>query len=161
MAHRPHTPGLGGYLLAWLASVLAFTWLLVMFDNAGGSGPLGAPIDEFAAIACWVGVISVLFAPWAMPLVHYTCRNLDAQVLHVFSAGVAGAVVGVLFSLLAPGFVAFVPQLALSTVIGRVVVVPLVWWRRAAAARAADVGPGLSSASVPSSYDDSSGGCRR
>ncbi len=145
---RPNTPGLGGYLLAWLVSVVAFATAIVTIGALEQPVPLGERLPLVAGFTVWVGVVSLLLAPWAMPVVHYTCRHLDAQLLHVFTAGVAGAVVGVLFCLLVPGFILFAPYLPLATALGRAAVVPLVWTRRAAWERAREARPARLSGSV-------------
>ncbi|WP_436701951.1 hypothetical protein [Nocardioides sp. BYT-33-1] len=138
------TPGVGGYLVAWLVSVLAFTlgllpWLHM--PRAEGPGWSETIVTLYA-----VGIFSIPFACIGVPLVHFACREIRSQWVHVLCAGVVGwlslVVPGILFgadpsvgdSRTGPPDELFVGALILggSTALGRLAVVPLVWLRRAA-----------------------------
>ena len=124
-----NTPGVGGYVVAWLVSVLGFSAELALSMSDGAPYLLVLALSTAFAM-----VISLPFAGAGIELVHLACREVPAQALHVAAAGVAGACAGVLLMATGCGWLC-VPLLAAPTALGRLVVVPMVWRRRAAAAR--------------------------
>lgn len=128
----PNTPGPAGYLLAWWVSVvtLAVTLALGFPDSEDTSFVAG-----FGLYLALTGAVSLPFAAIGVLLVHVTCGRFRQQWVHVAAAGVAGFYAGVW---LGP-FVAL--MVAASTALGRLVVVPLVWARRAAHAERAPLSP--------------------
>lgn len=133
-----NTPGVGGYLLAWLVSVLAFSVeLAVLWDD--GTGGLW---DGFVFLVWLVGLASLPFAAVGVPVVHFMCRAVEAQAVHVLAAGAVGWLSLGLLPVLAgdPGGVLAGLALAGPAALGRLAVVPLVWDRRRNSAAAALTG---------------------
>ena len=114
---RVNTPGVGGYLAAWLVSVGTFAVLLALGSRT--FDPLVAGVLLVAVL-----VVSTPFAVVGMLAVHFLCRHVGAQWVHVVAAGVAGFVafcwVNLLLGVLVGGATAF----------GRASVVPMVDERR-------------------------------
>ena len=119
-----NTPGAGGYVLAWLVSVLTFSGTLALLLSA--MEPL---VPTFLVITGYVLVVSLPVAGAGILLVHLACHEIAAQRVHVAAAGTAGAFAGAL--LLGFGWWwPVVPFLATTTALARLAVVPLVWRRR-------------------------------
>ena len=125
---EPSTPGIGGYLLAWLVSVLVFTAVL----EVGLDDPVDNGFTDFVVLAWGVGIYSLPFALVGIPVVHFLGRSVRAQSVHVLAAGAVGWACLGLLPLLAGEPEAAVLGLALAgpTALGRLAVVPLVWDRR-------------------------------
>lgn len=141
---RPSTPGLLGYALAWIASVVAVIaltggWLVAeaVVDIAAGT----AGADSLLVALEWT-VLTGYFAtfwsaPFALvgiPLVHLLCRRIGAQWVHVLAAGGAGLLPLVLMRVLVGEWELGWALVAACTALGRLAVVPVVWRRRAAVA---------------------------
>ncbi|WP_215814195.1 hypothetical protein [Pimelobacter sp. 30-1] len=124
----PNTPGAGGYLLAWVASVLAFSAAL---------GTLAGGLGMTLLVAVYASVCSVPFAVVGILLVHFGCRGVRSQAAHVAAAGLAGAVSAIVLVGPYPEALGLALVLGSATAFGRLVVVPLVWRRRDSAASAA------------------------
>ncbi|GAA1506444.1 hypothetical protein GCM10009788_07880 [Nocardioides humi] len=120
----PNTPGIGGYLMAWLVSILALPPLLA----AAFKEPLGPGMA--VVVGMYAAANSVPFACIGIPVVHLACRRVRSQSIHVVAAGAVGWVSAVLLMWPDPGYTSFAIALAGSTACGRLVVVPLVWRRR-------------------------------
>lgn len=126
----PNTPGPAGYLLAWWVSLVAVGLGLTLAfpEEARWWARFAIYLVATAGISLPLAAIGVL-------LVHVACGRFSQQWVHVAAAGVAGFYAGVW---LGP-FVAL--MVAASTALGRLVVVPLVWARRAAHAERAPLSP--------------------
>lgn len=131
----PNVPGVGGYLLAWLVSCLAFSLgIAVWWATADGYGGLAdLPLTTFV-LGCYVVPISILFAVPGILFVHVVCREVRTQWVHVAVAGAAGAaemlmVASWVTDTLTEGVPAIL-VLGASAALGRWVVVPLVRGRR-------------------------------
>ena len=119
-----HTPGLAGYLLSWLVSVLAFAILLPLFTGV-------APGDYAAGVfvvGYYAALVSVVVAPIGILLVHGLCRNVAPQAVHVLVAALVGFGLVMVFYVREPDTETLAMALALgtSTGVGRLAVVPLV-----------------------------------
>ncbi len=139
---RPHgtglrgagAPGLGGYVLAVLASagVLALTFPL----SALLAGDVGWPSgfgELFAGVAFVLVVVGyALFFGWPAALVgcvivHVVCLPVREQVVHVAMAALTGLAAGVFYDLvLFDGDAGWLwLQLTVATGLGRAAVIPL------------------------------------
>ena len=128
------SPGLGGYVLAFLVSAGVMGLSVPMEATVGhfvhGSWSLD---DLFYATA--VGVLTAIFAlfyglPGALVgclLVHLVCRRIPEQSIHVATAGLAGAAAGVVYdAVLFDEFWGMLwILLGIAAAIGRAVVIPL------------------------------------
>lgn len=122
MAER-HTPGLAGYLIAWLfsAALLGLIWPFTVGAEAEDLG------DAWQAVFVYGLLFSVPLAPPGIWLVHATCRHEPRQSVHVAVAGVAGVLAGCVAAIWPlAGQWAFPLALGLSTALARALVVPLV-----------------------------------
>ncbi len=132
-----NTPGLTGYLLAWLAADTLFAGIVTLSMLAEPDATLVDLVAWALLAASYVGVASIPFAVVGILLVHAACFRVRAQWVHVAAAGVAGLIPAVLFwSLLGewPGWP--YDGLPIATALGRWAVVPLVHHRRRDSARA-------------------------
>jgi hypothetical protein len=128
-----NTPGPAGYLLAWVASAAVVDLAFVGDTVVNGGGPVSEAIPALLFYGYVTMVFSAPFACVGIPLVHFTCRNVSAQWVHVVVAAAAGWTPVVTLSLIAgqgPGFGDGLALLPIATAIGRWSVVPLVWRRR-------------------------------
>lgn len=124
----PNTPGTCGYLQAWAVSVMAFSVeLAVLWDD-----DVGSLWDGFVFLVWMVGLVSLPFGVVGILVVHFLCRAVEAQAVHVLAAGAAGwACLAVPFLVFGePGGVLVGLAVSGPTALGRLVVVPLVWDRR-------------------------------
>lgn len=90
-----NTPGLGGYLLAYVLADLVFTVLTCVVLRAQGDGLdlLGYSLTDFGtAMFFYVGFLGIPIGLLMIPAVHFTCRGSESQVPHVAAAGLAGFV---------------------------------------------------------------------
>lgn len=128
----PSTPGPGGYVLAWLASVLIFGGGVIVAGRPAWSD-LGAAL---VVVLLATLVVSIPFAVVGMLVVHVLCAPVEAQWFHVLVAGLVGYAAMVVPALLSgdPDWFGLGPWLAATTALARAAVVPLVHRRRAAAA---------------------------
>ncbi|WP_377326009.1 hypothetical protein ACFJIY_12635 [Pimelobacter simplex] len=135
-----NTPGWGGYVLAWLISVAAVTVLIVnpaVLRPEDGLGLLELLVFGVAA-GCFVAVFSVPFAAVGIAAVHFACRGVAAQTVHVAAAALAGALASVMLLPTSPTVSPWsMLVLGSATGLGRLAVVPLVWRRRDSAPSAA------------------------
>lgn len=132
----PHTPGLGGYLVAGVVADLAFTVLLLgaLAPDEVDRSPSVVLRDLTAGAAVlgfYVAAVSVLVAPPVLLVVHLLCRREPDQTLHVVAAGLVGAAAGWLVGLVFAGIAGLPLLLGASAAVGRWAVVPLVSRRRA------------------------------
>lgn len=129
-----NTPGVGGYLLAWLVSALAFSMELALLAGKG----LGVLLDVSVAMVLLLVLLSVPFAVAGILVVHLSCRRVEAQSVHVLAAGAFGWACLGLVPLQGAEPEGFLVGLALGgpAALGRLAVVPLVWRRRNWVARA-------------------------
>ncbi|MEV5000419.1 hypothetical protein [Nocardioides sp. LML1-1-1.1] len=123
--NQVNTPGVGGYVVAWLVSVVVFVVALLLMI-----GESGWPPEDAGYLFVFVLLVSVPFAVPGILLVDRACRDIPSQLPHVLLAAGAGGLSGVVLFLLAPGLVLTPPVLAVATGLGRAAVVPLVWHRR-------------------------------
>lgn len=127
------SPGVGGYVLAYVASAVA----LIVVSVLGGilEGGANLSIDELAS-GVGVLVVGTIYAlvfgaPAAVIgcfVVHLVCLRVVEQPVHVLVAGLAGAVAGVAYELIlfSGSFSGGLwILLGLATAIGRAAVIPL------------------------------------
>jgi hypothetical protein len=120
------TPGVGGYLVAWLVSVLVCGIWLFSPDPVTPGAAVGA--------ACLLAPFSAPFAGLGIVAVHVACRDVPAQWVHVLAAGLAGAATGAFWAVtLLFAQYQLIWVVGVATAAGRLAVVPLVWLRRRAA----------------------------
>lgn len=124
----PNTPGVRGYLLAWLVSVLVFSLEVVVLSGEG----IVDLLVGFVVIAGVTGLFSVPFAAIGVPVVHFSCRRVEAEAVHVLAAGTVGWVSFAALPLFNGDPWAALGGLVLGvpTALGRLAVVPLVSRRR-------------------------------
>ena len=122
-----NTPGALGYLVAVLVSDFAFAFLLGLGALADGD------TDAFFGGLVLFTVVSAIYSiPFAVPgvlLVHFSCRRVASQAVHVAAAGAAGLLAGIVFeAAVTGGFDSFPLVLAVgvATATGRAAVIPLV-----------------------------------
>ncbi|HWU20187.1 MAG TPA: hypothetical protein VN088_01580 [Nocardioides sp.] len=128
-----NTPGPGGYLIAWVVSVVSFGVLLALWGLAAGDGELLDLASGAYLVTFFAFFYSIPFAAVGIPVVHLACRKVRAQWVHVVVAGLAGLSPMVTFMLLGgPWDVMGAPVVPVATMIGRWCVVPLVTRRRVA-----------------------------
>lgn len=126
-----NTPGALGYLLAWALSDLFFAGILAgtTMVSEGAYGP-GDLLSYVLLIGFYVAIVSTPFACAGILFVHFTCRQISQQWVHVLAAATAGAMTGGVLALLAVDLVVLIPLLAASTALARAAVIPLVQERR-------------------------------
>lgn len=149
MADLPNTPGAWGYLLAVVVSVLTMPTLLVAPGMLWAVAVEGAGLEALAVaplywlyVAWMTGVFATPLACVGVAIVHLTCRASRSQRMHVVVTGAVtmGVVLG------AAGLIGELDRdsevvvllaslAAVSTMVGRAVVVPLVVLRRERAGR--------------------------
>jgi len=135
---RPRTtPGVGGYLLAYVISVLCFPFSAgaVAAFIALPHGELGAVLLVIAVYTSYASLFSLPFAIVGIPLVHLLSRRFASQAAHVaITGGVTVMVIAVGFA--GVGAASFTEGLAIGagiavpTMTGRAAVIPLVRRRR-------------------------------
>jgi hypothetical protein len=128
---RPRTtPGLAGYWLAVLVSI-GVTALSIAVQSLPGDG-LGGAAAVLIVGTLYVTIFAIPTAPIGVLLVHFACRRVQDQRVHVLVAGLAGILTGVVFGLLidvGSGVLemwSFTLTLGIATATGRAVVIPLV-----------------------------------
>lgn len=131
----PNTPGAGGYVAAWLASVLAFGGGLVVAGRPAWPDLVAVVLVVLAAVL----VVSIPFALVGVLVVHVLCAPVEAQWFHVLVAGLVGYAAMVVTAVLSgdPDWFGTGLWLAATTALARAAVIPLVHRRRAAAEVAA------------------------
>jgi len=147
MNDRQNTPGIGGYALAVVVSVVV-TSTLVFVPLALAALVAGATAgEEVAAMAFFWGYAIVIglavalpFALVGIPVIHLLCRDQRSQALHVLVTGaVSFVLVFTVLGLMAAGegtdadVVALASAAAVvgaATMVGRASVIPLVRRRR-------------------------------
>ncbi|KAA1415422.1 hypothetical protein F0U44_20735 [Nocardioides humilatus] len=140
MSQQRTTPGIDGYLLAYLISVGCVVLFVVAVEVAFEPDNAVYAPAMVVVMSAYAGVLSLPFALVGIPLVHVVaspCRTQTAQVL------LTGVVTVVLVSLgsawilgsLLGGAIVGVPT-ACATMIGRAAVIPLVTHRRLVELRA-------------------------
>lgn len=125
-----NTPGVGGYVVAWMTSVVVLALVLLVSLEPGP-----VPPQTVLWLLFFLVPLSAPFACAGILLVHHVCRDEPRQSLHVLVAAAAGAMTGGLVTMVGVELVVLVPVVAAATALGRAVVIPLVWRRRREAAR--------------------------
>ena len=123
----PHTPGVAGYALAVLVSVVVVVVAIGVLE--GGEPTLAADLRTGLGLVGLVGALGLPFAVPGVLVVHLCCRRVPEQWVHVVAAGFAGLVAGLVLDVLAVWAEAPL-VLATATAVGRWSVVPLVLRRR-------------------------------
>lgn len=132
--HGVGSPGIGGYVLAWLASAVALPLVLgsTVLVPGGALTSMSAtdviPTLGFAVV--FMTVAAVYGAPAALVgclVVHFVCLRVGSQAVHVAAAGATGMGAGWVYDtwLFQGSWDGLWLQLAVATAIGRAVVIPL------------------------------------
>jgi len=131
-------PGLGGYVLAVLASAVCLGLVLGVAEVIAESETLAfAPEDLIYVVLLPLGV-AALAVIYGLPaallgclVVHLVCLRVPLQGVHVAMAGLAGVAAGVVYGgVLFDGFYGLWLPLGIATMVGRAAVIPLVRGRR-------------------------------
>ena len=128
------SPGLGGYVLAVIASACALGLLEAMIAALDSASHLTLGLDDLAFYpvgavlwACYSLFYGLPAALVGCVVVHLTCLRISEQVVHVAMAALAGAVAGWVYDVTLFG--GYYPwlwlELGIATTIGRAVVIPL------------------------------------
>ena len=130
------SPGVGGYVLAVVASAPALGLVLAASMVPGvvdGSESPGSLLGGLVLVTLFALMYAVPVAPAGVLVVHLLCLRVRHQGVHVLAAGLAGAVAALVWevTLGAATLDRFPWALGIATACGRAAVVPLARRRRA------------------------------
>lgn len=130
------SPGVGGYVLAVVASALALGPVVVVSmlpDALRGTEDPSSLLGGLVLITLFSLVLSVPVAPAGVLLTHLLCLRVRHQGVHVLAAGLAGVLTVLVWEwAVDPGGLDRFPLLlGIATACGRAAVVPLARRRRA------------------------------
>jgi hypothetical protein len=133
------SPGVGGYVLAWLASAVALPLVLLLGVLLPGGERASLSVTEVIPTLGFALVFAMAAAVYGAPaalvgclVVHLVCLRVDSQAVHVAAAAAAGLVTGWGYDtwLFQGSWDWLWLQLGIATAVGRAVVIPLVRRRR-------------------------------
>lgn len=89
---RQWVPGPGGYVIAFVITCALFALALSVYlaVDRSGSNPQIVVYWPFVAVAC--GVLGAPIGFLGAVVVHYTCRDVRTEAIHVLAAGLVAAV---------------------------------------------------------------------
>ena len=119
------SPGVGGYVLAVAVSVVVLALEVSLMESDPASF-----LGVMLMVSIYGGVLCLPFAIPGVVLVHYACRHVEHQSVHVAAAGAAGLLTGFLVqgASLESGWLPLV--IGVATVVGRASVIPFARARR-------------------------------
>ena len=127
--HGVGSPGIGGYVLADLASVAALAVMLPLEDVT--SGGLGGYLAGVVFVGLFGFFYSIPLALVGIPIVHFSTLRVRNQAVHVLAAGLVGFLASVVSAVVFGGLAnigdswGFGLLLGCATAIGRAAVIPL------------------------------------